>query len=193
MAQRLCSCLQRRYWQAGKMPRLNRKLHTRQLIVAVLTLLWIQINSHWPIMILLTGITQPYLAVTGYDEGRFNYIGNLNFLSLDGKRWATPITGRYSRFSSVDYHYRYDQCTIKPIIFWGAQLSGPVSSTKLKPTNISTLYLSVRYLGYNIKTSKIKFLGPFEDFTKIVSPKNYRLYMLWYITLLPAFIFNHIH
>ena len=128
-------------------------------------------------MILLTGITQPYLAVTGYDEGIFlDNIGNLNFLSLDGKRWATPITGRSSRFSNVDYHYRYDQCTIKPIIFWGAQLSGPVSSTKLKPTNISTLYLSVRYSGYPIKTSKIKFLGLFEDFTKIASPKNYRLY-----------------
>ena len=141
-------------------------------------------------MIILTGTIQPYLAVTGFDE--FGS-GNLNFLSLDGKRLATPITGRSSILSNVDYHYRYDQCTIKPIIFWGAQLSGPVSSTKLKPTNISTLYLSVRYSGYNIKTSKIKFLGPFEDFTKITSPKNYRLYILWYITLLLAFIFNHIH
>ena len=46
MAQRLCSCLLKRYWQAGKMSRLNRKLHTRQLIVAVLTLLWIQITIH---------------------------------------------------------------------------------------------------------------------------------------------------
>ena len=46
MAQRLCSCLQWRYWLAGKMPRLNKKLHTRQLIVAVLTLLWIQITIY---------------------------------------------------------------------------------------------------------------------------------------------------
>ena len=60
-------------------------------------------------MILLTGITQPYLAVTGYDAGIFDYIGNLNFLSLDGKRLATPISGIFSRFSTVDYHYRYDQ------------------------------------------------------------------------------------
>ena len=82
-------------------------------------------------MILLTGITQPYLAVTGYDNNFIGHIGYLNFLSLDGKRLATPITGIFSTFSNVDYHYRYDQCTIKPIIFRGAQLSGPLSNTKL--------------------------------------------------------------
>ena len=57
-------------------------------------------------MIILTGTIQPYLAVTGYD---YHGYGNLNFLSLDGKRLATPITGRSSSFSNVDYHYRYDQ------------------------------------------------------------------------------------
>ena len=65
-------------------------------------------------MILLTGTIQPYLAVMGCDESFLfsGYIGHLNFVSLDGKRMATPITIFSTFLSNMDYHYRYDQRTI---------------------------------------------------------------------------------
>ena len=125
-------------------------------------------------MILLTGTIQPYLAVMGRDESSsfFGYIGNLNFVSLDGKRMATPITIFPTYLSNVDYHYRYDHIA-------GNFLGGAifVSSFKHEIKNFNTNYvLSVRYLGHNIKTTKIKFRCPLKDFTKITSSKNYRLY-----------------
>ena len=58
------------------------------------------------ILIPLIGTIQPYLIVADYDYT--NSEANLHFLSLDGKRMATPISRVVYFFFSMDYHYRCD-------------------------------------------------------------------------------------
>ena len=62
--------------------------------------------------------------------------------------------------------------------------SGSSFGTKIKThknVNLCTMAIEVRGIRVTkLKTTKIKFRGPFEEVTKIVSPENYRLYGIYH-------------
>ena len=48
-------------------------------------------------------------------------------------------------------------------------------TAKLKSTQLKKAFCPIQIM--KLKTTKIKFRGPFEEVTKIATPKNYRLYV----------------
>ena len=84
--------------------------------------------------------------VVADNDFNFNDDANIHFMSLDGKRMATPISKLSSRFLGLDYHFRYDHynyCIIYTIIIIFDISCSPCSNNHLYLAHKNTVLSSL--------------------------------------------------